>query len=93
MTRPPAIVTFRINTLMAVAGALVADVEDAPRLEKFHAPLAERRNTTCGSSSRNDSTRRLREKMSGTRSTPMVTVLAVTNGPVLKPGSSAIDRF
>src|SRR5437867_2829756 len=78
--RPLDIVIFRTDTLIDVDVA----VDDAPPSpEKFHCPAAERRSTTCGSSRWSAWTCRLREKISGSRSTPTVTAFAVTNGAAL----------
>ena len=79
---------------MAAVGAAADAAGDGapPRPEKFHWPDGELINMTWGSSSRNDSTCRLRETKSDIRSTPTLTDLAVTKGALLNAGSSAIDR-
>ena len=92
--RPFVMVTFCTRTLIAAAEPLaLGDAEVAPRLEKFQSPDAVRISLIWGSSRRNDSTSRRRDRMSGIRSTPTATDLAVTNGLLLTAGLSAMVRF
>src|SRR5438093_5943117 len=91
-------VIFLIDTSGAdgsTAPTLPADRDDDPDApdnpEKFHTPAADRSSVTRGCSSRNESTCRLRDMMSGIMSTPTLTALADTNGSAPNAGSSPID--
>src|SRR5271167_1452231 len=64
-----------------------------PRVEKFHFPFAAFSMVICGSSRVREVMCSVLEKTSGIISTPTLSDLAVTNGFLLYPGSSAIEML
>src|SRR6266705_2288277 len=69
---------------------VLGGLEVEPKLEKFHLPAVECSNAIWGSSMVSDRTRIEPLRISGSRSAPMVRLLARKKGERLKAGSSAI---